>query len=87
MMMMMTQIIFIICREELVRGSSNSILSLECHNWVDKKFSGISGRLKNNIDSHGKRCLEGSPPDQSHLLREVEIDVKVGMCFQVWLFS
>ena len=46
---------------------SNSILCVVCHSWVHKKCSGISGKLKNIIDFHSKRCLEGSP-DRSVLL-------------------
>ena len=41
-----------------------------------KKCSGISGKLKNIIVFHCKRCLEGSP-DQSDLLRGVEIEPNV----------
>ena len=47
--------------------------SLEYHGWAHKKCSYISGKLKDNIDFHCKRCLEGSS-DQSVLLREVEIE-------------
>ena len=50
--------------------------SLEYHGWAHKKCSYISGKLKDNIDFHCKRCLEGSP-DQSVLLRKVEIEPNV----------
>ena len=51
-------------------------VSVECHNWVHKKC--CCTKLKNNIDFHCKRCLESSPsPDQSVLLREVEIKPNV----------
>ena len=49
---------------------------MECHSWVHKKCNGISGKLKNNIDFHCKRCLESSP-DQTVLLKEVEIEPNV----------
>ena len=52
---------------------SKTILCMVCRRWVHKKCSGISGKLKNNIDFHCKRCLEGSP-NQLLLLKEVEID-------------
>ena len=33
-----------VCRKEVC---SNSILCLDCHSWVHKKCSGISGKLNN----------------------------------------
>ena len=53
---------------------SNSILCVE---WVHEKCSGTSGKLKNNMDFHCQRCLEGSPDHQSILLRDVEIEPNV----------
>ena len=47
-----------VCRKGV---GSNSILCKECHSWVHKSCSDISGKLKNIIDIHWKRCLEGSP--------------------------
>ena len=56
-----------VCRKGV---GGNSILCMECHSWVHKKCtSGISGKLKNNIDFDCKRCFEDSP-DQSVLLRD-----------------
>ena len=43
---------------------------------VHKKCSGISGKLKNNIDLHCKSCLKDSL-DQSDKLGEVEIEPNV----------
>ena len=44
-----------VCR----KGGENSILCVECHRLVHKRCSGISGKLKNNVDFHCRRCLEG----------------------------
>ena len=54
----------------------NSILCLACHRWVHKshkRCSGISGRLRNNVDSNCRRCLDGDSV-QAVELREVEIE-------------
>ena len=57
----------------------NSILCLECLRWVHKRCSGISGKLKSNVDFHCRRCMEGNHC-QSILLREamIEPNVKLG---------
>ena len=39
----------------------NSILYVECLRWVHKGGSGISGKLKSNVDFDCKRCLERIP--------------------------
>ena len=43
-----------------------------------QKYSGISGKLKNNVDFHCKRCVEGENGLlQSVLLKEVVIETNV----------
>ena len=52
--------------------ASNSIRCVECYRWVHKKCSGISGKLKSNVDFHCRGCLEGENGlFQSVLLKEV----------------
>ena len=49
-----------------------SIRCVECLRWVHKRCSGISGKLKSNVDFHCRRCLEGENGlFQSVLLKEV----------------
>ena len=56
----------------------NSIFCVECSRWVHKKCSGISGKLKSNVDFHCRRCLEGENGlFQSVLLKEVVIEPNV----------
>ena len=45
-----------VCRKGV---GNNSIFCVECHRWVHKRCSGISGKLKSNADFHCMRCLEG----------------------------
>ena len=45
-----------VCRKGV---GNNSIFYVKCVGWVHKRCSGISGRLTSNVDSHGRRCLEG----------------------------
>ena len=52
------------------------ILWVECLRWVHKSCSGISGKLKSNVDFHCRRCLEGNHV-QSVLLKEVVIELNV----------
>ena len=48
---------------------------MECLRWVHKRCSGISGKLKSNVDFHCRRCLEGENGlFQSVLLKEVVIE-------------
>ena len=61
-----------VCR----KGVSNSILCVECLRWVHKRCSGISGKLKSNVDFHYRRCLEGNHV-QSVMLKEVVIEPNV----------
>ena len=50
----------------------NSIFCVECHRWVHKRCSGISGKLKSNADYHCRRCLEDENGlFQSVLLKEL----------------
>ena len=53
--------------------------SYECLKWVhNKRCSGISGKLKSNVDFHCRRCLEGENGlFQSVLLKEVVIEPNV----------
>ena len=52
----------------------NSILFLECLRWVYKRCSGISGKLKSNVDFRYRGCLEGENGlFQSVLMKEVLI--------------
>ena len=56
----------------------NSIFCMECHRWVHKRCSGISGKLKSNVDFHCRRCLEDENVlFQSVLLKEVVIEPNV----------
>ena len=51
---------------------------MECLRWVHKRCSGISGKLKSNVDSHCRRCLQGENGlFQSVLLKEVVIEPNV----------
>ena len=69
------------------RVGDNSIFFVECHRWVHKRCSGISGKLKSNTDFYCRRCLEGENSlFQSVLLEEVA-QCEVGMCSQVLLFG
>ena len=50
----------------------------ECHRWVHKRCSGISGKLKSNVKFHCRRCLEGENGlFQSVLLEEVGLVSRV----------
>ena len=56
--------------------------------WVHKRCSGITGRLKSNVDFHCRRCREGENGlVQSVLVKEVVIEpnVKLSVCTQVLL--
>ena len=64
-------------------------LCIECLRWVHTRCSGISGKLKSNVDFHCRRCLEGKNVlFQSVLLKEVEIEpnVKLECVLKVLLF-
>ena len=51
---------------------------MKCLKWVHKRCSGISGKLKSNVDFHCRRCLEGENGlFQSVLLKEVVIEPNV----------
>ena len=51
---------------------------MECLRWVHKRCSGISGKLKSNVDFHCRRCLEGEHGlFQSVLVKEVVIETNV----------
>ena len=64
-----------VCRKGV---SDNSILCVECHRWVHKRCSGISGKLKSNVEFHCRRCLEGEHGlFQSVLLKVVVIEPNV----------
>ena len=64
-----------VCRKGV---DDNSILCVECLRWVHKRCNGISGKLKNNVDFHCRRCLEGEHGIfQSILLKEVVIEPNV----------
>ena len=61
-----------VCRKGV---ASNSI---RCVEWVHKRCSGISGKLKSNNDFHCRRCLEGANGlFQSVLLKEVVVELNV----------
>ena len=63
-----------VCREFVTTHS----YALGCLRWVHKRCSGISGKLKSNIDLHCRRCLEGENGlFQSVLLKEVVIEPNV----------
>ena len=65
--------------------ASNSIQCVECLRWVHKRCSGISGKLKSNVDFHCKRCLEGENGlFQSVLLKVgvIEPNVKLECVFK-----
>ena len=57
-------------------SASNSILCIECLRWVHKRCSGISGKLKSNVDFHCRRCFEESPVETVSQ-REVETEPNV----------
>ena len=62
-----------VCRE--FRATQSNVY---CLRWVHKRCSGISGRLKSNVDFHCRRCLEGENGlFQSVLLKEVVIEPNV----------
>ena len=64
-----------VCRKGV---GNNSILCVKCLKWVHKRCSGISGKLKSNVDFHCRRCLEGENGlFQSVLLKEVVIEPNV----------
>ena len=64
-----------VCRKGV---GDNSIRCVECLRWVHKRCSGISGKLKNIVDFHCRRCLEGENGlFQSVLLKEVVIEPNV----------
>ena len=64
-----------VCRKGVV---DSSILCMECRRWVHKRCSGISGKLKSNVDFHCRRCLVGENGFfQSVLLKEVVIEPNV----------
>ena len=64
-----------VCRKEV---GDNAILCVECLRWVHKRCSGISGKLKSNVDFHCRRCLEGENGlFQSVFLEEVVIELNV----------
>ena len=44
------------CKKEV---GDNLVFCVECLRWVHKRCSGISGKLKSNVDFHCRRCLEG----------------------------
>ena len=44
-----------VCRKGV---GDNAILCVECLRWVHKRCSGISGKLKSNVDFRYRRCLE-----------------------------
>ena len=53
----------------------NSIRCVKCHRWVHKRCSGISGKLKSNVDFYCRRYLEGENGlFQSVLLKEIVIE-------------
>ena len=61
-----------------IAGRDNSIFCVQCHRWVHKRCSGISGNLKNNADYHCRRFLEGENVIfQSVWLKEVVIEPHV----------
>ena len=47
-----------VCMKEVAR---NSILFVECLRWVHERCSGISRKLKINVDFSNSRCLEEDP--------------------------
>ena len=64
-----------VCRKGV---GDNSIRCMECLRWVHKRCSGISGKLKSNVDFHCRRCLEGEHGlFQSVLVKEVVIEPNV----------
>ena len=64
-----------VCRKGV---GENTILCVKCLRWVYKRCSGISGKLKSNVDFHCRRCLEGENGlFQSVLLKEVVIEPNV----------
>ena len=64
-----------VCRKGV---GDNSIFCMECRRWVHKRCSGISGKLRSNVDYHCRRCLEGENGlFQSVLLKEVVMEPNV----------
>ena len=63
---------------------------MDCLRWDHKRCSGISGKLKSNVDFHCRRCLDGEHDlFQSVLVKEVVIEpnVKLECVPQVLLFG
>ena len=61
-----------VCRKGV---GDNLIFCVECRRWVHKRCSGISGKLKSNVDYHCRGCLEGENGlFQSVLLKEVVME-------------
>ena len=61
-----------VCRKGV---RDNAILCMECLRWVHKRCSGISRKLKSNVDFHCRMCLEGENGlFQSVLLKEEPCD-------------
>ena len=52
------------------------VYCVECLRWVHKRFSGISGKLKSNVDFCCRRCLEEGPVETVSQ-REIEIEFNV----------
>ena len=51
---------------------------MECLRWVHKRCSGISGKLKSNVDFHCRSYLEGEHGHfQSVMLKKVAIEPNV----------
>ena len=71
-----------VCREGV---GDNSIKCVACHEWVHKKCSGISGRLRSDADFRCRRCMDGDSA-QVVLLSEVELEpgVKVECVPKFW---
>ena len=64
-----------VCRKGV---GNNAVLCVECLSLVHKRCSGISGKLKSDVDFHCRRCLEGGNGlFQSVLLKEVVIEPNV----------
>ena len=58
-----------VCRQGV---GCNYIMCVACHRRVHKGCSGISGRVRNNVDLHSRRCSS-----QEVVLRKVEIELGV----------
>ena len=68
-----------VCRKGV---GDNLILFVKCLRWVHKRCSGISGKLKSNVDFHCTRCLEGEKGlFQSVLVKEAVIEPNVDLEF------